>query len=119
MNKFKKLAANLIKNKLWCSEITYVVTEKVEAEKVGMPIQYVDSTEIQIKVVIKNVSKNLIDNINVLNTDKSFVLDALTVVPKIQDYIILDGKRHKIVTINPLGTLDNEATAYEIVMRLA
>lgn len=118
MNKFKKLAANLIKNKLWCSKIFYKKTE-AKSKGVGLPVEYVDIETISLNVVIRNVSKNLIDNVNIFSTDKSFVVDALTIIPKAEDYVIINNIKHKIVYIQPLGELSNEPTAYEITMRVA
>jgi hypothetical protein len=43
----------------------------------------------------------------------------MTITPKAEDYVIIDGIKHKIVYIQPLGTLSNEPTAYEITMRIA
>jgi hypothetical protein len=43
----------------------------------------------------------------------------MTITPKAEDYVIIDGIKHKIVHIQPLGTLSNEPTAYEITMRIA
>lgn len=118
MNKFKNLSSKLIKNQLWCSEIEYIVTEKV-ASSPGLPISYAPSTTISLKVIIKSVSKNLVDNVKVFSSDSSFVMDALTLVPKIQDYVIISSKKWKIVSINPLGILNNEPTAFELVIRQA
>ena len=118
MNKFKNLASKLLKNKLWCSNITYIITQK-ESHGPGMPVYYGESSRITMKVVIKNVSKNLVDNVNIFNTDSSFVMDAMTLTPKQQDKILIEENTWKIVSIIPLGTLSNEPTAYEIVMRLA
>lgn len=118
MNKFKKLASKLIQNKLWCSEIVYVITEK-EENGPGLPISWVEISRKVMKVVIKSVSKNLVDNVNIFNTDSSFVMDATSLSPKKEDYIVIKGETWKIVSIIPLGTMSNEPTAYEIVMRLA
>lgn len=118
MNKFKKLASKLIQNKLWCSEIVYVITEK-EENGPGLPVTWGEISRKLMNVVIKSVSKNLVDNVNIFNTDSSFVLDAITITPKKEDYIVIKGETYKIVAITPLGTMSNEPTAYEIVMRLA
>lgn len=119
MNKFKNLASKLIKNKLWCSEISYIVTSRDESTRPGFPTSWLVSKRIALKVVIKSVSKNLVDNVNIFNTDSSIVIDATTLIPKPQDYIVIKTQRWKIVAIIPLGVMDNEPTAYEIVMRLA
>lgn len=118
MNKFKKLASKLIQNKLWCSEIIYVVTEK-EENGPGLPVTWGDISRKLMKVVIKSVSKNLVDNVNIFNTDSSFVMDATSITPKKEDRIVINGDTWKIVSIIPLGMMSNEPTAYEIVMRLA
>lgn len=118
MNKFKKLASKLIQNKLWCSEIEYVITEK-EVVAPGLPEIWGELSRKKMKVVIKSVAKNLIDNVNIFNTDSSFVMDATTIVPKKEDRIIIGVDTWKIVAIIPLGTMSSEPTAYEIVMRLA
>lgn len=118
MNKFKNLANKLIKNSLWCSEIVYVVTQE-ESDGPGLPVTYGDISRKLLKVVIKKVSKNLVDNVNVFSTDKSMVIDALTVVPKKQDYVEIAAEKYKIVSIYPLGIMSNEPTAYELILRLA
>lgn len=118
MNKFKKLASKLIQNKLWCSEIIYVVTEK-EENGPGLPVTWGEASRKTMNVVIKSVSKNLVDNVDIFNTDSSFVMDATSIVPKKEDKIEIKGDTWKIVAIIPLGTMSNEPTAFEIVMRLA
>ena len=118
MNKFKNLAGKLINNKLWCNNITYIKTE-IQRSAPGLPISIKDYETINLNVVIKSVNKSLIDNINVFSTDKSIVIDALTVNPKKEDYIIIDGIKHEIIMIRPLGLMGNEATAYEIILRIA
>lgn len=118
MNKFKKLASKLIQNTLWCSEIIYVVTEKEEIGP-GLPAAWAEASRSTMKVVIKSVSKNLVDNVNIFNTDSSFVMDATSIVPKKEDRIIINEDTWKIVSLIPLGTMSNEPTAFEIIMRLA
>lgn len=118
MNKFKKLATNLINNKLWSSEIEYHVMKKKDTE-VGLPEIYEEEKTIKINVVIKQVAKNLVDNEHILGTDFSILMDSSTCQPNINDYVIIDNKKYKIVSIIPLGTLNNEALAYELVLRLA
>lgn len=118
MNKFKNLAGKLLKNPLWSSKIVY---NQVEMQDMGLavPKRKVITNSIEMLCVIRSVSKNLIDNEKILNTDSSFVIDSLTLIPNKEDLIEVDEKTYKIVTIIPLGILDNEPTAYEIVMRLA
>lgn len=146
MNKFKKLASKLIGNKLWCTEIIYCITSiKNEDYPLSGIIDhwlignsYNEDEEIMIKsmitmkVVMKNVSKNLVDNTSILNTDSSFVMDSETlgkvyydldteriekVEPKIRDRVKIKGVYWRIVKIIPLGILDGEPTAYEIIIR--
>lgn len=118
MNRFKKLASRLLQNKLWCSEIIYVVTQP-EQDGPGLPIVYGDISRKMMKVIIKSVSKNLVDNVNILNTDSSFTIDVGTLIPKPQDYIVIGQDEWKIVAIIPLGIINNEPTLHEVVMRLA
>lgn len=128
MNKLKKLAGRLIENKLWASKIVYVVTMEEDADGIGLPKKWGDYSRLTWNVIIKKVSKNLVDNEKILNTDESIVISNSTyfvdgvetpLIPKVQDYIVRDLKKYKIVAIFPLGILDNDPTAYEIVMRLA
>lgn len=118
MNKFKNLASKLIKNKLWCSSLTYVITKR-ESSGPGLPSDIIDDSSFTLNAVIKSVSKSLIDNVLIFNSDMSFVIDSISVTPKKDDYIIISGNKWKIVMITPLGLLNNEPTAYELIIRLA
>lgn len=118
MNKFKNLTAKLIKNTLWSSNIIYVVTQE-EDNGIGLPKSWGDISRLSMKAIVKKVSKNLVDNEKIVNTDESFIIDALSFVPKIQDKIERGEATYKIVAIFPLGILSDEPTAYEIVARLA
>lgn len=120
MNAFQKLTKTLIQNKLWLSEISYdkysVVSGQINREKV------LDFTK-TLKVVVKNVNKSYIDGVKVLNTDISFVIDALSIdfTPETGDIVnfINENTKYKVILAVPLGILDGQPTAYEIVIRLA
>ena len=118
MNKFKNIAKKLINNKLWSSEIEYH-TMKKQQTAIGLPETYEEDKIFKMKVVIKKVAKNLVDNEHILNTDFSILMDSFTCIPNINDYIVIDNRKYKIVSISPLGTLDNEPLAFELVLRLA
>lgn len=75
MNKFTKLAKTLIQNKLWCSKIQYV-KRKYRVDK--LTSHCYETETIYFTGVIKSVSKNLIDNVNILRTDTSIVIDSIT-----------------------------------------
>ena len=118
MNKFKNIAKKLINNKLWSSEIEYHVMKKQETA-LGLPETFVEDKMFKINVVIKRVAKNLVDNAKILDTDLNILMDSSTCIPNINDYVIIDDKKYKIVSVSPLGTLNNEALAYELILRLA
>jgi hypothetical protein len=118
MNKFKNLAGKLLKNPLWSSKIKYY---QVEMQKTGiaMPEKPLIKNVVDILCVIGSVSKNLVDNEKIFNTDSSIVIDSLTLVPSKYDFVEINNERYKIVAIMPLGIMDNEPTAFEIVLRVA
>lgn len=115
---FIKLAKTLIQNKMWASQIEYFKRERIQN---GISFTYKDNGSLTFTVVIRSVSKALVDNVNILNTDVSIVLDAISLnaSPTIDDLINIDGSTYKIVQIKPLGTLNNQPVAYELIIRLA
>lgn len=117
MNKFLKLTQTLIKNKLWASEVEFYKVKLIGEVSPVKEITFVS----KLVSVIKNVDKSLVDGINVLNTDYSLVIDALSlnVIPETNDILKLNGESYKIIYCKPLGILENQPTAYELVFRLA
>lgn len=115
---FIKLAKTLIQNKMWASQIEYFKRERIPN---GISFTYKDNGTLKFTVVIRSVSKALVDNVNILNTDVSIVLDAISLnaSPTIDDLININGSTYKIVQIKPLGTLNNKPVAYELIIRLA
>lgn len=117
MNKFSKITKKLINNPLWCNQITYIPRIKVVD---GVSYTYQEQQSIELKVVITQIDKNLIDNTNILPTDLSFVVAKLDLSnPTIDDYIIYNEKKYKIVQINEIGVLNNESVGYTLIIRLA
>jgi hypothetical protein len=118
MNKFLKLTQLLVRNKLWFSELEYfkiktitnVISDQAEIE-----------FSTKLKVVVKTVDKSFIDNVNILSTDLSFVIDfaSLNFEPKTGDLVKLNETKYKVILCKPLGIINNTPTAMEIVIRLA
>ena len=121
MNKFKNLTSKLIQNKLWANRIRYIKMEYEEVD-LGMPQNLIIDEVIEIFGIVKNVSKNLVDNVNIFTTDASIVIDVKTLgrAPSKQDLVVINADEEwKIIAINALGMMDNEPAAYEIVIRVA
>lgn len=118
MNKFKNLAKKLIQNPLWTNKITFYQIE-LKDNGVVKPKEKIIKNKIEMMCVISKVSKNLVDNEKIFNTDQAITIDSITLIPNKEDIIEINGIKYKIVMINPLGLLDNEPTAYEIIMRQA
>lgn len=117
MNKFSKLTQKLVNNSLWCSTITYIPRTKIVN---GVNYTYEEQQSIDLKVVITQIDKNLIDNTNILPTDLTFVVAKLDLPnPTIDDYVIYNDKKYKIVNIRELGILNNEPVGYSLIIRLA
>lgn len=118
MNKFKSLANKLISNSLWCSNITYKMYQKIRNQ---LTQTIVLRKSVDMKVVVKSVNHNLVDNVNIFTSDKSIVIDNTTLQrnPSKYDIVIINQQQHKIVGIYPLGTLNNQPTAYQIILRIA
>lgn len=68
---------------------------------------------------VKRVSSNLVDNVNIFNTDLDVIFSAEILVPSTKDLVSFAGNTYKIISVLPLGILDNETTLYELIVRLA
>lgn len=116
MNKFQHLTKKLIQNSLWCSTLTYIPRTTI---KTGVQNTYVEGQSIELKTVVSNVDKNLIDNVNILSTDLQFVVDKLSLSnPTIIDLVEYNNQTYKIIQIKPLGILNNDPVGFQIIIRL-
>lgn len=117
MNKFQNLAKKLINNSLWKSTLTYIprTLSRNKAENT-----YIQGTNIDISAVVSNINKNLVDNVNLFNTDLVFYVDSTTLSsPSKYDLVKYNNQLYKIVNIISLGNLNNTTTVYEIIIRLS
>ena len=117
MNKFQHLTKKLIQNSLWCSTLTYIPRTCI---KNGIENTFINGTSIELKVVVSNINKNLVDNINLFNTDLTFIVDKLSLQnPSKYDLIQYNGETYKIVELKPIGILNNEPVGWSLIIRLS
>ena len=118
MNNFIKITKMLLRNPIWASKITYIPRTKSIN---GVRSSFEDGTSVSLTGVVRKISKNLIDNVNILPTDIEICIDSATLqqAPTKTDQFDIDNKRYKVVDIYELGIIDNKPSAYQIILRLA
>ena len=118
MNKFIKITKLLLRNPIWASSIEYIPRIKSVD---GVRSSYSDGKSITLMGVVRKISKNLIDNVNIMPTDLEICIDSETLQtkPSKSDQILIDKQRYKIIDIYELGIIDNKPSAFQIILRLA
>ena len=112
-----KITQKLINKSIWCNTITYIPRTKIVN---GLTFSYEEGQSIELKVVISELDKNLIDNDKILPTDLGFMVARLDLSnPTIDDLVIFNEKKYRIILIKEIANLNNTPLGYQFVIRLA